>query len=293
MNFAAAKLGAGVPGGPRSGVVRSVFANAALLSLGGRLTSIVPLAAGGLPNGVTLDEAPRFDFRRLLCEGQVVAARGGVLRFSGGACVDLRPARPWRSRLSELTLNARDPGTTRAWRAAADILCADGRWRAIASLGRGAIAALCAAGRRCDLAAAESAISSLVGLGEGTTPAGDDVLVGFFAALHASWGAEGARGAFVAAAGRALRAAAARTSEVSRVYLDAIAEGEASERLTAVAASIADAAPAAGVADAARAAIAVGHTSGAAGVYGLILGLGRIGSGEIFQSSERLLDGQH
>ena len=288
MNLAAAKLGVGAPDGPCSGVVRSVFANAAVLSLGVGLTAVVPAAAGGLPRGVTLDETPGLDFRRLFREGESVAARGGVLRFSGGASVDLRAARPWRSRLAELSLDAGDSATARAWKTAAEILTADRRWRAIASLGRAPIRMLCAAARRRDAASAALAISALVGLGEGSTPAGDDLLVGFFAALCASRGRDGAGGPFAAAAGRALRAEAARTSEASRAYLDAIADGEASERLTAVAASVAGAAPPARVADAARAAIAVGHTSGAAGVYGLLLGFGRMAGDAIGEESERL-----
>ena len=286
MNLAAAKLGVGVPDGPCSGVVRSVFANAAILSLAGTLATVVPSAAGGLPSGVTLGDAPGLDFRRLLAEGEAVATRGGVLRFTGGASVDLRPARPWRSRLNELVLDGNDPATARAWKTATEILYADRRWRAVASLGREAIDGLCMAACRCDLISAQSAMSALVGLGAGSTPAGDDFLVGFFAALHASVRSERARREFAAAAGQALRAMTARTSEVSRVYLDAIAEGEAPERLTTVAASIAGGATPTVVAHAARAAIAVGHTSGAAGMYGLLLGLGRMASGEL-QASGR------
>jgi hypothetical protein len=62
------------------------------------------------------------------------------------------------------------------------------------------------------------------------------------------------------------------------------------ERLAAVAARIAAGAAPTALAEAAAAAVAVGHTSGADGALGLLLGLAAWGPGTIFRESRRLVD---
>jgi len=115
-------------------------------------------------------------------------------------------------------------------------------------------------------------MSRLIGLGPGSTPAGDDYLVGHLAGLWSCAGASGARRSFVADLGEGLRKSALRTNRVSRVYLEAAAAGEVSERLGDLAARVAQGADAASVCAATDAALAVGHSSGACGVLGLLLG---------------------
>ena len=52
MRFAALKIGAGVPSEPFAGVVRSVFLNAAILSIADRPVTLAAAAIGGLPGSL-------------------------------------------------------------------------------------------------------------------------------------------------------------------------------------------------------------------------------------------------
>jgi hypothetical protein len=97
--------------------------------------------------------------------------------------------------------------------------------------GGAAVTRMCEATRDLDSACARQAMSELIGLGEGSTPAGDDYLVGHFVGLWSSAGADDTRQRFIADLGKSLREMASRTNRVSRVYLEAAADGEVSERL--------------------------------------------------------------
>jgi hypothetical protein len=97
------------------------------------------------------------------------------------------------------------------------------------------------------------AVSDLIGLGPGLTPSGDDFLMGALAALDAL-GQTNMR----AALGRAIVAAAGRTSAVSASLLRAAAAGHVGENLHTMVAAIIT-----GDADGAiDAATRIGHTSG-------------------------------
>ena len=291
MRLVALKIGAGVPTEPFSGSVRSVFVNAAILTIANRLLTLAPAATGGLPGAITVDVPRGFDFSRFLIVGADAASRAGVLRLAGDdTSVDLRGADHWRSRLRELALDLNEPATERAWRTVVAALQTDGRSNAIARLGHGAIVKLGNATRRFDLQSAERAAERLVGLGAGGTPAGDDLLVGYLAALWSSIASDRPRAAFAAGLADVLRGLGKRTSDVSRVYLEAAADGQVPERLADVATSIAAGEAQPIVAAAAAAAIAVGHTSGADGILGLLLGLAAWGPTPIFSSSRRLLE---
>ena len=99
-------------------------------------------------------------------------------------------------------------------------------------------------------------MSRLIGLGEGRTPAGDDYLVGYFAAL---WSCSDASKAFAAALSARLMVLATRTEDLSRLYLEAAAIGEVSERMLAVATGIAAGSDNAAIGRAVAAALAVGQ----------------------------------
>ena len=77
---------------------------------------------------------------------------------------------------------------------------------------------------------------------------------------------------------------------MSRVYIEAAAAGEVSERLAAVATCIAAGATPTAIAGAALAAIEIGHSSGADGMLGFLLGLAAWGPEPIFAQSRRLID---
>ena len=97
-------------------------------------------------------------------------------------------------------------------------------------------------------------MSRLIGLGEGRTPAGDDYLVGYFAAL---WACSDASKAFAAALSARLMVLATRTEDLSRLYLEAAAVGEVSEWIVAVATGIAAGSDNAAIGRAVAAALAV------------------------------------
>jgi Protein of unknown function (DUF2877) len=291
VRLVAVKIGAGVPSEPFSGHVRSVFPNAAILEIANRLVTLAPAAAGGLPSAITVDVPRGFDFARLLTAGGAAASRGGVLRFADNdALVDLRGASHWRSRLRELALDLSRPATAGGWETAAAALRTDGRCDAIAHLGHGAILELGEATRRFDLEAAEPAAKRLVGLGAGGTPAGDDLLVGYLAGLWSSIANDRSRADFAAGLADIVRGLGKRTNDISRVYLEAATDGEVSERLADLVTSIAAGEAQPIVAAAAAAAIGVGHSSGADGTLGLLLGLAAWGPTPIFCNSGRLVD---
>ena len=96
-------------------------------------------------------------------------------------------------------------------------------------------------------------VHDLIGLGYGLTPSGDDFLVGALAMLDALEQTN-----MRAALGRAVIAAAARTSPLSASFLRAAAAGHVGENLHRMIAAIMT-----GEADAAvAAATRIGHTSG-------------------------------
>jgi len=274
IRLAALATGAGVPAGGFAGVVAHVFPRVCLLALSDqRLLTLATSPVGHLPGGITLDTSAEFLLCGRVAAGSEFAARGGILRFAGGGLsVDLRGALRWRCDLAGLRLDIDNPDVERAWRAARAALRRDGRSGGLERAAAPAIRQLVSATRSFAAAAADVAIRALVGLGDGTTPAGDDFLVGYLAGLFCSTTADEARTLFVLTLCRRIEAAAARTHRVSRAYLEAAAGGQVSERLYTLAVRVAAGADGAALALAVRTALAVGHCSGACGVLGLLIG---------------------
>ena len=284
MRLTALILGAGVPEGDFSGRVLEVHARACLVATSDEAcVTLATAALGALPCGIMLDTPPGFSFRRVLATDADVAARGGILRVAGGAlAVDLRAAPTWRCELPGLNLDLHRPASRAAWLDLAAAVLADGRADALRDSAAAAIAALTAATRARDTAAAQRAMSRLIGLGEGRTPAGDDYLVGYAAGLLAC-GEAGPPAAFTAVLLSELGRLAKGTNRVSRLYLEAAAHGEISQRLHRVAAAVARGADRAERDRAVIDALAVGHSSGAAGVLGLLHG-SAAGNGSLLET---------
>jgi len=273
MRIAALRIGPAVPSHGFVGLVAATYARVCLIALtNDRLVTLVTPEMGCLPNGVTVDTPDGFSFQKSLRVGARAGVRGGVLRVDDGFSIDLRAARPWRSHLNGLPFNLARAPVRLAWDTAWSALHVHGTFAPLLRRGGAAVTRMCEATRDLDSACARQAMSELIGLGEGSTPAGDDYLVGHFAGLWCCAGADGARQRFIADLGQSLREMAPRTNRVSRVYLEAAADGEVSERLVTLACRIAAGADQESVAIAAAAALAVGHSSGACGVLGLLLG---------------------
>jgi hypothetical protein len=298
MILAALTIGAGAPEGNFAGCVAEVYAQACLCALAnGGLMTLGTSKLGSLPCGVMIGAPRDFSFHQTLAAGAALAARGGVLRVGGaGLAVDLRQARPWRCCLADLRLDLRSAPTRRAWRAAWRVLRRDGRQAGLRRIAGATMDALSLATRRYDGESAYGAMRGLVGLGEGLTPSGDDYLVGYFAGLWACAGQASAEASFATALAGRLKTLSGWTNPVSRLYLEAAAGGQVSERLYNVASCISAGRDQAAVSEAVGAALAVGHSSGASGVLGLLRGCAvwadateadLADSGEIFGADRR------
>jgi hypothetical protein len=231
------------------------------------------------PHGVRLDVPPAFVFVDHLAAGQPAACRAGVLRFAGTRLsVDLGGAQPWRVDASVLPADLGLPEVAAAWQAAWRGL-PRGAERRADDAGLLARAAerygleLTAATRRMRLEEAEAAASGLVGCGPGLTPAGDDLLVGSMAGLWSTAGANPARRGFLQGLAAAVARAAPATGDISRSYLEAAVHGDFAEPIAALARRIGLGAAPEEVERATADALRVGHTSGADGVLGLLLGM--------------------
>lgn len=273
MQLVAVSRADGVDPKNLDGFVTAAFERAcAIEGRDGRLVTLAAETFGNMPGAILVALPAGFRFVDRAARGTPVHLRGGVLRFAAhDLSVDLRPARIWTSGIAGLGLDMTGDAVERAWRAAAAMLARDGRAAPLASSAERAIAALGEAAGRMDVRSAGEHATRLLGLGEGATPAGDDFLVGFLGGRWASAGRNRARGEFVAALGAVIVVRTGATTRASRVYLEAAATGQISQRLTDLAGAIAAGDGQATIA-AMRAALAIGHSSGACGVLGLLHG---------------------
>jgi hypothetical protein len=117
-------------------------------------------------------------------------------------------------------------------------------------------------------------LAVLVGIGEGLTPSGDDVIVGALAAFDALDDAA-ARGRL----GPALAGGAVRTTRLAAQSIAAALDGRHAEPVLDVLEALAGGAPRARLDAAASALLAVGHRSGADTLRGIVAVLERAGAG--------------
>ena len=243
--------------GELRGTVVSAHRAALNLVCAGRLVTCSLPELGALPNGVTV--AGPIDLRSIATTGADVI-------------VDGSSARVWSPVLRPFVESPSMQAVAQAASAAAGAAPASGFGPLLRSLddedgdlfraaARPALRALLAAAQRGDRGAAERAAASLVGVGSGLTPSGDDVLVGFTAALTA------ARAVLAGPIARAAAAAGARTTLIARTYLDHAARGEYAERVHDLTAAVAAGAEAQVVRG-----MSWGATSGADLVLGILLG---------------------
>lgn len=266
--------------------VHSVFRSAVNLQTEIGLLTVCGPEAGRLPNGISLGE--RLDFRTLgVRPGPrvVIDARRVTIPMIGLE-IDLTAASTWDPRVTRIG----GPGARERWRGrsawvrdlTADLLRAAGDPQAgfgsllvpgsllangpSARLAWPRLDRLSEALRHGDRQAARAAAASLVGLGPGLTPSGDDALVGAAAASAAL--TVGGRDFLRAVA----QEAPDRTTIVASTFLRHAAAGEFAGRLHDLLGVLlgtdADAVPAA-----IELALAWGATSGADTLVGVLLGL--------------------
>jgi len=118
-----------------------------------------------------------------------------------------------------------------------------------------------------------SSINSLIGLGSGLTPSGDDLLVGYLAGLWCSVRNKSERMQAVSHLEKIIIALLPKTNNISRTYLYHAAHGQISSRLADLAEAICRGENSEHLNEIAEAAMRVGHTSGMDAVTGLLIGL--------------------
>ena len=121
-----------------------------------------------------------------------------------------------------------------------------------------------------DVEGSTQAARSMIGLGPGVTPSGDDILIGFLMSLWSRAKENPARLSFLHTFGEILMRIAAQTSEISRTYLYHATQGHFSSSLSNLAEAIASNR---NVESATQMAMRVGHSSGMDAVTGLLMGL--------------------
>jgi hypothetical protein len=220
-----------------AGHVHSVFRRVCNLSWGEWLITLHMVETGALPNGLMLRDD--VDFLEMgLRPGQPVGWRPDeACLYVGGHPVSLLGAAPAPAG-GRMVAKLADLEANRAllW----DLVRRDGRgtiWAQLSRAGDGSARdlagksawergrRLCESLRRGDEAAVRSGVASLLGLGEGLTPAGDDLILGIMAVLYYSGRGLGVLGDCVALPAREV------TTQVSANYLRLAALGEFSSRL--------------------------------------------------------------
>ncbi len=300
MLLPALTAGYAIPRADFDAIVHSVFRSALNLRVTGQDLLLTLLVAGeaDLPQALRLDTPDGFSFEtfrpgdRVSCRRLANAAPASNRRL----VVEFAHARRWQCDLPGLRADLRHPGTTEAWQrawrylnerqarqgaeiAAAALLADDPAQPAVCRRLGEAARALMDAARHSQVDASSfspppsSFLKSLIGLGGGLTPSGDDFLVGYLGGLWCTVQDSEARQVFLAKLRQAVNEHAGQTNDISRAYLAHAAQGQISSRLEALAGAICRAEPAEHLLPCAEAAMQSGHTSGMDAVTGLLFGL--------------------
>ncbi len=292
MYIQAISVGYAVPRTSFDAVVHSVFQSVVNLKPGGesRLLTLLASSEPDLPQGIRLDTSKGFSFEELPV-GIRGTCRGGILNLENFSfTIDLRKAKCWKSNLLALHANMNNPAVMTAWQCvwqavndrqkcygseivAKDLVHQTAKRQPIwiQQIGR-STRNLFKATARCDLEAT-GVMESLIGLGPGLTPSGDDLVTGYLIGLWCTTKGKKERLEFLAALGKAVIQLSKCTTDISRTYLFHATCGQASSKLIDLAIAICAGADNNHVLESARAAMRAGHTSGMDAVTGLLFGL--------------------
>ena len=258
---------------PFAGVVHGVHARACNVAADGSLLTLVAPGIADGPTIVVLDGEPSVDLRTCFRIGARIA-RAGAQLTSPDVVVDLAPAQTWRPDPTPRVGDAaRSEINMRV--AASRLAMRIGRDTSIVhrAEGRAVCARVEQACRDGDVDAAISDAIRLIGWGEGLTPAGDDFLVGLLAGLDALATDSPQRGAFLERFGAALAAQTQRTTEIAAHYLRLAAGGHFGADAHRLRSALLSSRDVARVGQLVDDALAVGATSGADHVTGVLAGL--------------------
>jgi hypothetical protein len=290
MYLRAISTGDAVPHTDFHATVHSVFHSAINLRLTRvpELLTVVSAGQADLPQGIRVESPENFSFE-FASSGEQVTCRDDLLRF-GSLVIELRGARRWRCDLPALRADMTDPDVATAWRStwrllgerqgfsgveiiAQNLVFSDNTARrGLLRKVEDAVRDLLDATRRYDVTVAP-AIGTLVGLGAGLTPSGDDWLVGYLAGLWCAVRSSRRCVQYVSDLAKEVLRFSSNTNDISRTFLYHATRGQVSSLLEALAGAICKGWNEDHLLRTAEAAMRVGSTSGRAAVAGLLLGL--------------------
>jgi hypothetical protein len=268
------------------GRVHSVFARACNIEIrSGELVTLLAPELGAAPHGIGLD-APVARFDAWLRAGQDAILDEAVLRLPDARiAIDLSTACVWHGAVAAVAPSCRDVAAglgelrdiwiERAPRhgIAGALVDPQGMKRplehAFALRLAQTLPLLARATQRRDVAGIAAAAARLVGLGPGLTPAGDDFLAGYLAALHSRAGAQAGVAALLPQLAAAFAPLIRRTHIISRQVLEDALDGRFVQTLVDVTFALVGAG---NIGAAATRALACGHSSGADALCGLLSG---------------------
>lgn len=287
MQFHATSVGPAVPQDDFDAVIQSVFDSSVNLRLENedRLITILISDHYELPQGIRLD-VKNVPLQSLTIELRAFC-RGRILRFdSSPLTIDLRGASVWEAKLPIIDITK--PSIRQAWsmiwqtlnrqqRLKQTDLIADDLFQAekgslLTRKLSQSVLELIAATKRFDVEASADAAQTMIGLGPGVTPTGDDILIGYLAGLWSTVGEDKERLALIELFGKALLQLADQTNEISCTYLYHAIHGQFSSSLINLLNAI-DAGDEKQILIATKDALRVGHSSGMDSVTGLLIGL--------------------
>jgi hypothetical protein len=292
MYLSAISIGYAVPNGNFNASVHSAFQSALNLRLNAEdpLLTMVTFREGDLPQGIRLNTPDGFSFE-VIQIGKPAFCRDGILHFeSSPLTIQLNGARRWKCDLSALRFDLANPAVSAAWtrvwetlnkrqRLTGSEIVAEDVFGLVESTPPGISRRVRAAMRQLLLATRRyefthtSAVDSLIGLGAGLTPSGDDLLVGYMAGLWCTVRDSSKRARYISSLGKTIIQLSHRTNDISRTYLYHAVRGQVSSRLADLAQAVCRGDETVHLHETAESAMSVGHTSGMEAVSGLLVGL--------------------
>jgi len=269
--FAVDHVGYLVPIADFDGAVHSVFERACNFACGDSLLTLVTHERADGPTTLRLEPGAVADLRLMLRPGDGLRCRDGVVS-AVGVKIRLAGAAIWRPAPPRATVPMRQLGANLRYAAAA----LQRRRRTHSSVidreGGGALAGLVLACRNLDVGPMVVQVEQLIGWGEGLTPAGDDVLIGLYAALDVLADGRADRTMFLRGLSGAIAARTSRTTPIAAHCLRLAAGGHFSADVTGLRHALVGERDRAVVAAALDCALDAGATSGADMVTGLLRG---------------------
>ena len=292
MYLSAIAMGYAVPAGNFDAAVHSVFQSAINLHPNDEdlLLTLFTSPEEDLPQGIRLDTPKDFSFEGFQT-GEPAICRDNILHFKKTSLtVQLSNARRWKCDLPALKIDISNPPVSAAWSIVWEVLNKQQRLsqseivaeelfrsnqtvqNSVARKARAAMRDLLRLTWEHNLTDI-SAVNSLIGLGPGLTPSGDDLLVGYLAGLWCAVQDSDERVRLISSLGETITHLSSKTNDISRTYLYHAVQGQVSSRLANLAEAISRWENPERLIKIAETAMKVGHTSGMDTVTGLLIGL--------------------